>query len=111
MEFLVQMRLVDVDRPQTPEEGMALIERLVLPTLEACRTLQREGTVRGGGPISGMVGLCLLVNADSASHLDDVLSSLPLWPRMHTDVIALSTFDERERSVRRKLETLKEKRP
>jgi muconolactone delta-isomerase len=106
MQFLVQLRLVDAARPLTPQEGVELIE-LVLPTLEACRKLQRDGTILGGGPISGTVGLCLLVQADSTQRLDDVLTSLPVWPRMQTEVIPLSTFDERERAVRQKLDSLK----
>lgn len=109
MQFLVQMRLVDAGRPLTSQEGVELIE-LVLPTLEACRNLQEDGTILGGGPISGTVGLCLLLQVDSAERLDDVLTSLPVWPRMQTDVILLSTFDERERAVRQKLDSLKRER-
>ena len=106
MQFLVRMRLVSPGRPATSEEGIAFIERLVLPTLAACRLLQREGIIVGGGPISGAVGLCLLVEADSAQQLDSLITRLPLWPRMKTEVIPLSTFDAREQSVRRMLESL-----
>ena len=84
MQYLAQMKLVPQGRPTTPEEGTAFIEQYIFPTLELCRKLQDEKKILAGGPTSGAVGLVLIVNAESARELDDLITSLPVWPRMET---------------------------
>jgi len=39
--------------------------------------------------------------------LDDVVSSLPVWPRMETTITPLTTFDGRIQTVRARLAQLK----
>jgi muconolactone delta-isomerase len=107
MQYLVQMKLVAPGRPTTPEEGAAFIEQFILPTLELCQKMQSEKTILAGGPMSGAVALVLLVQAESARELDDVITSLPVWPRMETAVTSLTTFEDRAQTVRSKLERLK----
>ncbi len=108
MQYLVQMKLVPQGRPTTPEEGTAFIEQFIFPTLELCQKLQDEKKILAGGPMSGAVGLALIVSAESAEQLDDVITGLPVWPRMETQVMPLTTFEGRAESLRPRLERLKE---
>jgi len=105
MQYLVQMRLAS--RPTTPQDGVALIEQFILPTLEQCKKLLDEKKILAGGPMSGAVALVLIVNAESARELDDLITSLPLWSRVETEVIPLSSFEGRQQGVRPTLERLK----
>ena len=99
MQYLVQLQLASTTRPMTPEEGISFIEQFIFPTLERCKKLQEAKKIIGGGPVSGAVALALIVDAESARELDDLLTSLPVWPRMETDVTPLTTFDDRFQSV------------
>ncbi|MDA8170885.1 MAG: hypothetical protein M0Z48_03550 [Nitrospiraceae bacterium] len=107
MQYLVQLRLSSSDRPMTPEDGVAFIEQFIFPTLELCKKLQEEKKIAAGGPVSGAVALALIVNAESAQELDDLITSLPVWPRMETEVTPLTTFDARKQSLTARLEALK----
>ena len=69
--------------------------------------LQGEKKIAAGGPVSGAVALALIVNAESAQELDDLITSLPVWPRMETEVTPLTTFDDRRQSLTARLEALK----
>jgi len=107
MQYLIRMSLAASSRPATPQEGADLIERFILPTLELCKKLEEQKKIVAGGPVSGAIALVLLVNADSAQELDDLLTSLPLWSRMETEVLPLSTFDVRAQALRPRLDQLK----
>src|SRR5215469_10378632 len=107
MQYLVQLRLANPLRPMTPEDGIAFLEQFIFPTLELCKSLQKEKKIVGGGPVSGAVALALIVNAESAKELDDLITSLPVWPRMETEVTPLTTFDDRRLSVLPLYEALK----
>ena len=107
MQYLVQLRLSASARPMSPEEGIVFIEKVILPTLEKCEKLEEEEKILAGGPVSGAVALALIVTADSAKALDDLITSLPVWPRMETEVSPLTTFDGRRQTVLSRLEELK----
>jgi len=104
MQYLVQMKLVAPGRPTTPEEGAAFIEQYIFPTLELCKKPRDQKKIVAGGPMSGAVAIALIMNADSARELDDLITSLPIWPRMETEVIPLTTFEERAEIIRPILE-------
>jgi hypothetical protein len=99
MQYLVQMRLANSSRPTTAELGLAFIEQHIFPTLERCEQFRRENTIIAGGPVSGAVALDLIVNAETAQGLDEVITGLPVWPMMETTVTALTTFADRRRAV------------
>lgn len=107
MQYLVQLRLSSSARPMRPDEGIAFIEQLIFPTLDQCKRLQAEGKILAGGPVSGAVALVLIVAAESALELDDLITSLTVWPRMETEVIPLTTFDARTQTLLSRIETLK----
>jgi muconolactone delta-isomerase len=107
MQYLVQMHLSSMARPMNPNEGIDFIEQFIFPTLELCKKLEEEQRILAGGPMSGAVALVLLVKAESARELDDLITTLPVWPRMETEVIPLTTFDDRIQSLHPLLEALK----
>ena len=111
MQYLVQLRLRNSASPMSTPEGIGFIEQLILPTLERCKKLQEDKKILAGGPMSGSVALALIVTAGSAQELDDLITKLPVWPRMETEVTPLTTFEERRHSVLSKLEELKSHAP
>lgn len=107
MDYLVELKLAK--RPATPEEGIVFIEQSILPTLELCKKLAAETKIVAG-EVSGAIAISLIVRADSVQALDDLISSLPVWPLMKTKVTPLNTFDGRILAVRERLEHLKAQR-
>lgn len=99
MQYLVQLRLSSSGHPTTQEDGIAFIERYIFPTLALCKKLQEEKKILAGGPLSGTIAFALIVNAESARELDDLITSLPVWPRMETEVTPLTSFDVRMQSL------------
>lgn len=108
MQYMVQMKLA-YGRPATPQEGATFIEQLILPSLELCKKMQAEKKILAGGAISGAIGIVMIVEAESASELDGLITSLPVWPRMETTVKPLNTFDGRMAAVRAELERLRKR--
>lgn len=102
MQYLVQMRMSDQARPSSLAEGAAFVNNYIHPTLALCKELQEQRKILAGGPISGAIALALIVQADSPRELDDLLTALPVWPRMRTEVTPLTTFEDRDLSVRRR---------
>ncbi len=107
MQFLIEMALADAGRPTTVPEGQAFIEQLVFPTLERCLRLVEEGKIVAGGPMSGRIAIAMVVEAGSAREIDVLLGSLPLWPRMNTTVLPLSSFADRRWALAPRLDELR----
>ncbi len=107
MQYLVQLRLSSSARPMTQADGIAFIEQFIFPTLELCKKLQEEQKIVAGGAVSGAAALVLIVNAESARELDDLITSLPVWPRMETEVTPLTSFDGRVLTLRPRVEQFK----
>ena len=63
---------------------MQYLEQLILPSLEACETLLDEKKILAGGPAVGAIRRMLIVSADSAQARDELVSRLPIGPRMET---------------------------
>ena len=103
MQYLVQMKIVAQARPASLAEGLTLFNEFIRPTLDRCRELQDQRRILAGGPMSGAIGLALIVEADSARELDEVITGLPVWPRMETEVTPLSTFEDRALSIASRL--------
>lgn len=72
-----------------------------------CEKLQEERKILPGGPASGAVMRVLIVSAGSVQGLNDVITSLPLWSRMETEVTPLTSFEGRKLTLRSRLEQLK----
>jgi hypothetical protein len=99
MQYLVQLRLANPSRPATAEEGLSFVGQYILPTLERCEELQASEEIIAGGPVSGAVALDLIVKADTAKKLDEVITSLAVWPMMETTITPLTTFGDRRQAV------------
>ena len=110
MQYLVQMKIVAEGRPKSVEEGEVFFKEFIRPTLELCKKLQGEEKILAGGPISGTIGLALIARAESAKELDDLVTSLPVWPRMETAITPLTTFEDRVLSIDRRLSDSRAKR-
>src|SRR5260370_38235454 len=100
MQYLVQMNLVTSGRPTTAEEGLTLIKQVIFPSLELCRKMQDEKKILAGGPVRGNIGHAIIVEADSAMELDELLEALPMWPQTETSVIPLTTLEYRIKVIR-----------
>ncbi len=109
MQYLVEMKLADSGRSTSPQEGLSFIEQFVLPTLELCKKLQEEKKILAGGPVGGAIALALVIKAESIQELDELIESLPIWPRMETTVTPLTSFEGRTVAVRPRLERLRAK--
>jgi len=59
--------------------------------------------------VSGAIALALVVRAESIQELDELIESLPIWPRMETTVTPLTSFEGRMVAVRLRLERLRAK--
>ncbi len=108
MQHLVQMKITPQARPSNDEEGLKFANNLLYPTLKRCQQLQQEGKIVAGGPISGTIGLALVLETDTLKELDQLLTSLRLWPRMETTVTPLTTFADRASAVEAALKLLQE---
>ena len=109
MNYLVQMKLANSSRPTSNEEGISFIEQYIFPTLKICKKLQDEKKIAAGGPVSGAIALAMVITADSIQELDELIGSLPIWSRMETTVIPLTSFDGRMAALRPRLERLRAK--
>ena len=107
MEYLVEMKQGTFTK--TPEEGIDFIQIFVLPTLTIAKKLVADGKIVSGGPIAGQIGFALIIKAESAQEIDDVLEALPMWPRMITNITPLTTFEGREQVVKERLEAIKKR--
>ena len=104
MNYLVQMKLAH--RPATPQEGIAFIEQMILPTLEMCKKLEAGKHIVAGGPASGAIALSFILSAESTQELDALITGWPVWPLMETTVTPLTTFDVRTQAVRARLDQM-----
>jgi muconolactone delta-isomerase len=99
MQYLAQMRLANPSLPTTADEALFFIEQYILPTLERCEELQSHDKVIAGEPVSGALASDLIVNADTARGLDEVIASLPVWRLMEATVTPLTMFNDRRQGV------------
>jgi muconolactone delta-isomerase len=110
MQYLVDMKLAAYGRPTGgPQDGISFIEQFILPSLELCQKLEVEKKILAGGPANGAIRLVMIVSAESAQELDELIESLPIWPQMETTVTPLTSFNGRMIALRPRLERLKAK--
>src|SRR5215831_7271912 len=86
MLFLIELDHVKQGTVPTPETGRAFIEQIIFPTLARAEELVKAKKILAGGPVLGRVALRLIVEADSSSDVDKIITSLPIWP--HADTAA-----------------------
>jgi muconolactone delta-isomerase len=106
MLFLVELDHVKSGNLSTPDAGRAFIEQIILPTLARGEQLIAEKRILSGGAVVGRVALRFIIEADSAEHVDRLITSLPVWPVAETRVTPLITLGERRAHVQHLLESL-----
>jgi hypothetical protein len=79
---------------------------VIFPTIARAERLIAEQKVVAGGPVSGRIALRLIVEAESARHADQLVTSLPLWPLPETRITPLISFAERREHAQKLLENL-----
>jgi muconolactone delta-isomerase len=107
MDYLVEMKVVQITTLLSPAEVANFGDRVVLPTMDAFRQLRGEGKIIAGGPLTGAMAFAFIMRVDSTSELDRQLTGLPIWSRCQTNVTPLTPFEDREIAVRERLATLK----
>src|SRR5262245_14720445 len=110
MQYLVDMKLATYGRPTGgPQDGISFIEQYILPSLELCKKMESEKRIMAGGPANGAIRLVMIVSAESGEELDEIITSLPVWPQMETTVTPLASFSGRMATLRPRLERLNAK--
>jgi len=109
MLFLIELDHVKQGTPLTPEIGSAFIEQTIFPTLARAEELVKAKKILAGGPVLGRVALRLIVESDSLSDVDKIITSLPIWPLAETRVTPLITFSERRQHAEALLESLQKR--
>lgn len=102
-DYLVEMKLAPTGTIPTPAEGIAFTERFILPTLDACEKLATTGRIVAGGPVVGVMTFAFVARSESAQQLEELVTSLPVWPRAQTTVTPLGTFHHRAEAIRQRL--------
>lgn len=105
MQFLVTSEWVELGALLAPEDIVAVEDRAILPSLEVLAQWEDAGTIRGGVFAGERAGM-MVVEAESAEQLGDVLSSLPFWGLVRWQVRPLQSFRsalERDRRLTERL--------
>jgi muconolactone delta-isomerase len=95
MQFLVELDHVKSGAQLTPEAARSFVEQVIFPTLARAEQLSKERKILAGGPVAGRIALRFIMEAESAGHVDQFVTSLPLWPLAETRVTPLISLGER----------------
>ena len=106
MQFLVELDHVKSGAQMTPEGARSFIEQVIFPTIARAEQLMKEKKIVAGGPVTGRIALRFIAEAESASDVDKLVTSLPLWPLAETRVTPLISFSERHQHAQQLLENL-----
>src|SRR5215831_17056728 len=106
MLFLVELDHVKSGLPVSPEAGQDFIEQVILPTLARAEQLVADKKIVAGGPVLGRIALRFILEVDSPQEVDQLVSSLPIWPLAERKITPLVGFEDRRNSVQRFLEIL-----
>jgi hypothetical protein len=79
----------------TPEEAVAVLEGVVLPTFDALQKLEKDHKILAGGLPVGDRAFTFIVEAASNDEVDMLLRDLPIWPLLKWKVIPLQSFASR----------------
>jgi len=106
MLFLVELDHVKSGLPLSPEAGQDFVEQVILPTLARAEQFVAEKKIVAGGPVLGRIALRFIVEVESPQEVDQLVSSLPIWPLAESKVTPLVGFGDRRDSVQKLLKTL-----
>ncbi len=106
MLYLVTMESLETGL-LPPQQNAQIIERAIIPGLEAITKLEAEKKVLAGGVFVGARRGVIIVEAASNEELGELLQSLPFWGVMKIDVTPLESMEYRLSLTRKSLERLK----
>src|SRR6266852_5866777 len=99
MLFLIELDHVKSTATVTADAGRAFIEQIIFPTIARAEQLIAEKKMVSGGPVVGRIALRFIVEADSPADVDQMISSLPLWPVAETRVTPPVAFADRRQPL------------
>lgn len=91
----------------SPEEGVSILERLVLPSLDGLVRLEKHKKILAGGLPVGDRAFVFIVEAASHEEVDQLLQDIPLWGVLSWQVTPLQTFAARVAYERHAVKKLK----
>ncbi len=106
MKFLVEMDNIRSGQPLSKEAARSFIEGIIFPTLKKVVELAQEGRIMGGGAVTGRIAIRFIADVETVEQLDQMISSLPLWPVAETRVTPLVDFTDRRAHVEALLERI-----
>jgi hypothetical protein len=79
----------------TPEEALQILEKVVLPSVDALNRLQAEKRILAGGLKVGERSFVFVAEAESNEKLDRMLREIPFWGMVKWEVTPLESFETR----------------
>ncbi len=94
---------------KSPEEGVFLLEAIIIPALDLLAKQTAEGTVivAGGLPV-GDRALTFIIEAANNDEADQFVRSVPFWTALQWTVTPLQSFQRRADMERGYLQQMKE---
>lgn len=102
MLFMVKTEWVEAGIMLRPEDAVPYIEQVIIPSLEMLTQWEQDGRILAGGAFPGERSGVIVIDADSAEEVGQLLGSLPYWGHMKWEVRALQSLSstiDRERAV------------
>ncbi len=90
--------------PLPPQQMAQLLERAIIPSMEALAKMEEEKKILAGGGIVGVRAGVGIMEVASNEELSRTLVSLPFWGLMKVEVTPLQTFEEKAAEARQNLE-------
>lgn len=80
---------------QSPDEAKQLLEGVVHPSFVRIQQLEAEGKISASGLPIGDRTIIFVLEAASHSEADSIIQSMPIWPLLEWEVVALQSVGDR----------------
>ena len=107
MLYIVRTDNFAFDPTMPPQQAAAMVENLVVPTLERLIQLKSEGKVLVAGTPAGHKSIYFVADAASHDEVTQLVDSLPLWPIHQWEITPLLDVEGQLTIVRELLAHLK----
>lgn len=107
MLYLVEFKATEAGAPTTREQAVALLEQLVIPSLE---NLAKDGKIRAGGLLVGARAGVFIVAATSHDEVTGLVRALPAWGVWGWTVTPLESFAHRANLEKKMVQQLRAKK-
>jgi muconolactone delta-isomerase len=96
MLYLVQFEYVEPGPMYAPRDVVNMVEKTIVPSLEAVVRYQKEGKIQAAGVIAGSKSSAMIVDVADNDELSTLVQSLPFWSIMKVHITPLQSFAARE---------------